>query len=145
MKAPKDSNANTHVMDEQILGVNNIIIQTKNQMEVLDDNKPFKTDGNEINLNNAPQQNKLMLYINNDFDNKGNEYQNKSHLSNNNDIFLPQFIQNKIEQNINVILDTKAPSLETKVSEFDEKNKKINSKRYIKNIPLSWIRKNLYE
>ena len=35
-------------------------------------------------------------------------------------------IQNKIEQNINVILDTKAPSLETKVSEFDEKNKKIN-------------------
>ena len=98
MKAPKDSKANTHVMDEQILGVNNIIIQTKNQMEVLDDNKPFKTDGNEINLNNAPQQNKLMLYINNDFDNKGNEYQNKSHLSNNNDIFLPQFIQNKIEQ-----------------------------------------------
>lgn len=41
-------------------------------------------------------------------------------------IAVTDSIQNKIEQNINVILDTKAPSLETKVSEFDEKNKKIN-------------------
>lgn len=41
-------------------------------------------------------------------------------------IAVTNSIQNKIEQNINVILDTKAPSLETKVSEFDEKNKKIN-------------------
>ena len=124
MKAPKDSNANTHVMDEQILGVNNIIIQTKNQMEVLDDNKPFKTDGNEINLNNAPQQNKLMLYINNDFDNKGNEYQSKSLHSNNNDIFLPQFIQNKIEQKE---ISEPHQSYQNSKNKFEEIYKKYSS------------------